>query len=172
MCGSSSDDATLFYLLRRRLAGLASHGTNNGRRSRCAAPWREPPLFFRQKTVAARLSNQVVKPAVHFAGLLNEAAARGRLHRHQTPQVAGQGMQFRKLNAPASRTGRLALQGATHLTDFTDLFLRNATDDGAAVGQQVDDADASQGNQRLADGRMADAEAFRQFLRHQMRAWP
>ena len=43
-----------------------------------------------------------------------------------------------------------------------------APDDGAAVGQQVDDADAGQGDQRLADGRVADAEALGQLLRDQV----
>src|SRR5207248_7504654 len=35
---------------------------------------------------------------------------------------------------------------------------------GPAVGQQVDDADAGQGDQRLADGRVADAEALGHVL--------
>ena len=82
----------------------------------------------------------------------------------------GQGVQRRQVDPAAGGARRLALQDAAHLTDFADLFQRDAADDGAAVGQQVDDADAGQGDQRLADGRVADAEPIRQFLRDEVGA--
>ena len=47
---------------------------------------------------------------------------------------------------------------------------RDLADDGPAVGQEVDDADAGQRDQGLADRRVADPEAHGQLLGHQVRA--
>ena len=75
-----------------------------------------------------------------------------------------------RLDAAAGGARRLALQGPAHLADFADIGGGDTANDGAAVGQQVDDADAGQGDQGLADRRMTDAEALGQFLRDKMRA--
>ena len=97
----------------------------------------------------------------------------GRLAADQPPQ----GLAARRAARPG-RSGRrptadgLAFQDAADLADLADLAGGDAADDRPAVGQQVDDADARQGDQRLADRRVADAEALGQLLGDQVLPGP
>ena len=58
------------------------------------------------------------------------------------------------------------------LRDLADLLAGDAADDRPAVGDEVEDADPGQGDQRLADGRVADAEARGQLLGDEVLAGP
>src|SRR5207237_2176905 len=105
--------------------------------------------------------------AVEGAGLGNEVGGgRGR-DGHQAADALGERVQLGKVDAAAGAARRLALQHAADLADLVNVSLSNSANDGTAVGQQVDDADAAQGDEGLADGRVANAEALGQFLRDQ-----
>src|SRR5262249_47381743 len=77
-----------------------------------------------------------------------------------------------EMDTATGASGRLALQDAANLADLANIPGRHRPNDGPAVGQQVDDADAAQGDERLADGRVTNAEAFGKFLRDQALSGP
>src|SRR5262249_29827721 len=54
--------------------------------------------------------------------------------------------------------------------DLVNLAAGDGPDDGAAVGQQIDDADAGEADEGFTDGRVADAEAGGQLLRNEVLA--
>ncbi len=124
----------------------------------------EPAQLLAQKGVAAGVGNEVVQPAVHGAGLGDESGGLPPADGLESLEVHCQGVQLGQLDPPAGGAGGLALEDPADLADLADLVRRDAADDGPAVGQQVDDADAGQRDERLADRRVADAEALGQLL--------
>ena len=121
----------------------------------------EPSDLLGQKDVAARFGDQVVQPAIDGAGLLDEARAGARPSCDHPPQSLGQSVQFGEIDAATSGTRCLALQSAANLADLADLVRRDAPHNGPAIGQQIDDADAGQRDECLADRRVTDAETVR-----------
>jgi len=132
----------------------------------------EPADLLGQEGVAARFGDQVVQPAVQGPGLLDEPVGGPRLRGHQPREAGRQGVQRTRVDAAAGRAGGLTLQDAADLADLVDLVRRDAPDDGPAVGQQVDDADAGQGDQGLADRGVAHPEPVGQLLGDQVLAGP
>ena len=131
----------------------------------------QPADLLGQKGVAARVGDQVVQPAVDRAGLLDEARAGARpLARSSAAESSARACSSARSMRPQAVARRLALQGAADLADLADLVRRDAPHDGPAIGQQIDDADAGQRDECLADRRVTDAEAFGQLLRDQVLA--
>jgi hypothetical protein len=70
----------------------------------------------------------------------------------------------------ACRPDGLALQCPPDLANLADLGRSNPPDNGAAVWQEVHNADTGQADESFPNGGLADAETLGQFARYQVRA--
>ena len=128
--------------------------------------------FLSEKSVAAGVGDQVVQSAIDDAGLLDEARRRARRLSRIAGGILRQRVQLGQVDAAAGPARGRALEDAADLVDLADFAGRDAADDGPAIGRQVDDADAGQRDECLADRRVADAEAIGQLLRDQVLPGP
>lgn len=124
----------------------------------------EPAQFLGEEVVAARGGDQVVELAVDGAGLLDELLGRAKRGDVEPPEVGDQRGQPSGVDPPASGPGGGALEEAADLVNLADFPGGDFADDGAAVRDDVDDADAGEGDEGFADRRVADAEAVGQVL--------
>jgi len=130
----------------------------------------EPAQFEGKKFVAARIGDQVVQPAIDLPGLVDEFRGRGKPHRQESAELGRQLVQLGQIDAAASASRGFTFQRSPNLANLADILGRDVPHDGAAIGRQVNDADACQADQGLADRRVADAEAHGELLSDKMLA--
>jgi hypothetical protein len=124
--------------------------------------------FRGQELVAARIDDQVVQTAIDSSGPEYEALPGQRFYGHQPLEVSLQCPQISQSYSTACQPGRLAFQNLADLANLFYLVGCHLADYGAAVWQQVNNADSSQGDQRFANRRMANGKSLGQFLSYQV----
>jgi hypothetical protein len=124
--------------------------------------------FGGQELVAARIDDQVVQTAIDSSGPEYEALPGQRFYGHQPLEVSLQCPQISQSYSTACQPGRLAFQNLADLANLFYLVGCHLADYGAAVWQQVNNADSSQGDQRFANRRMANGKSLGQFLSYQV----
>ena len=125
----------------------------------------QPVQFLGQERIAARFANEIVQAVIELACL----GHRARIGRRggEFANLGGEGFHTRRIHSSRRAADRLTLQDPSHLAHLADRPGRDFPHHRAAIGQQVDDANAAQFDQCLANWRVADAEANRERVGHQ-----
>lgn len=124
----------------------------------------QSPQFLGQELVATGMGDEVVQAGVYLASFLDEGGNAGGGPGLEPAQVVGNRVEIAEFDAATGVPGGLAFEEAANLANFADLTSGDGANDGAAVGDEIDDADAGEGDEGLADGGVADAEASSEGL--------
>ena len=128
--------------------------------------------FLGEKDIAAGGGDQIVQPAIDRPRLLDEGRAGRGLERHQSFEIGGESVQLGQVDLSTGAASGGTFQDTADGADLADIAGADPANDGSAIGQEIDDTDAGQGDESLANGSVADAEALGQLLRDQVRPGP
>ena len=128
----------------------------------------QPTKFLGEKCVTARRSDHVVKSTVDCTCLINIARRQNVVRLDETYKIGSEFAEHGFVDPSASASNCFAFQSATNVTNLANLFRRNLANDRPAVGEKVDHTNPGEGDQRLANGGMAHAEAIGQCTSHKV----
>ena len=118
----------------------------------------QPSQFAGQKRIVARGRDRIVQAAIDGPSPLDVFGVGMFRPLGKLLQVGGQLFQCLQVDPPTGPADGFAFENAADLADLADFLGGHLADNRAAIGQQVNDPTAGQGDQRLANWRMTDAK--------------